>query len=57
MSEPTLYGLQVVYGAQDDPAVAEVAEDALGVEFPDVGVVGEERVAFAEGVGVFRRRR
>lgn len=48
--EPFLHGLEVVCAADGEPAVADVAEDALCVEFADVAVLLEEGVALVEGV-------
>jgi hypothetical protein len=53
--EPALDGAEVVVGREGEPAVADVAEQALGVELAHVGVLGEETVALGERVWVLGR--
>jgi hypothetical protein len=45
MLQPALSGLEVIVGADGEPHVANVAMDALGIEFANVGIVGEELVS------------
>ena len=52
MLEPFLDGFRVLVG-DNNPIVTETAENAFGIKFPNIGVLGKELVSFLKRVYVF----
>lgn len=48
-------GAEVVVWGKRKPAVADVAEEALGIEFANIRVFGEKTVALRESIWVLGR--
>lgn len=53
MLEPLLDRLEVIIGVDSYPTVTHITQHSFGIEFSNVRILGEQGIAFLQGVDVF----
>lgn len=52
MLQPLLHSLHMIFGTDWKPLVTDVTQYTLGIEFADIRVLGQERVALFQTIVV-----